>query len=456
MILEHLQKKLLSYAKAEAVQISNISILIAFSGGLDSVVLLDCLRILAEKNGFRIGAAHVNHGLRDQAEEDESFCITTCKKHNLPFFVTRLDASRRKGSMEDWARTERYAWLEQIAKTQKYHWILTAHHLDDQLETLFMRNLQNGDWTSMLGIRELRGKLRRPLLDVSKQELTDYARSNGLDWREDSTNRDLSFLRNRIRFDLLPAALKLNPSLSKDLLGQQLQAQKRLLEISENLAGAAGIIRSGEPGALFVLDRSAFTLQGFDERKIFLQKLIRESEKGDYISVSAGHWQAFWQFIDKSDTGTIFDLSETMSCLFDRGRLVFFGKSEILKTHSAEVILGTTCWFDGILIAEKVDKLVPSIDKLTVTLNQSTFNSGLYIRSWKPGDRMISGNSMQSVKLSNLYSDRKFSHLMKVRQPVLVDSSDQILWLPGILHSSQVSRFNTLEKKMVKLIWQKM
>jgi len=163
---------------------------IAVSGGVDSVVLLHMLTRLP---GVELVVAHFDHGIRDDSSSDALFVANLARKYDLPFESKREELG--KGASEDQARTRRYEFLRNVAQKHKAK-IVTAHHADDAVETVAI-NLTRG--TGWRGLAVLDSEIIRPLLDMSKHDILDYAKKHQLDWREDSTNASDDYLRNRIR-----------------------------------------------------------------------------------------------------------------------------------------------------------------------------------------------------------------------------------------------------------------
>lgn len=176
--------------------------LIAVSGGVDSVVLLDLLVAqFGRKQGYEFVVAHYNHGIRNDSTEDEALVRTLAEGLGLPFFVEQGALGR--GASEAEARAKRYAFLEKIQAQVGAQAIITAHHQDDLLETIIL-NLLRG--TGRKGLSSLQSgiQLVRPLLDCTKAQLVEHALTHNLRWREDSTNQDEAYLRNYIRKRIVP------------------------------------------------------------------------------------------------------------------------------------------------------------------------------------------------------------------------------------------------------------
>lgn len=164
--------------------------IVAVSGGVDSVVLLDMMRKLP---GHELIVAHFDHGIRDDSAEDAKFVSLLAARHGLVYAGRREELG--KNASEALARDRRYAFLRQLAAQHDAR-IVTAHHLDDLVETVAI-NLKRG--TGWRGLAALDSDVSRPLIDIPKQRLINYAQANGLTWHEDSTNATDAYLRNRVR-----------------------------------------------------------------------------------------------------------------------------------------------------------------------------------------------------------------------------------------------------------------
>jgi tRNA(Ile)-lysidine synthase len=227
-------------------------LVVALSGGPDSVALLDALSLLARPLGLRLVAAHLDHGLRAGSADDAAFCVSLCQSLGVPIRAGSADvrarAAREGGGIEQAARRERYAFLRRVCREETAAAIAVAHTRDDQAETLLLRLLRGAGAPGLAGMRLRRGRLVRPLLGVSREEVLAHLRARGLAFREDPTNAELVHRRNRVRHELLPyLASHFNP------------------RVREALARTAGLLA----------DEAAY-LRGEAER--LLDRAVREQE----------------------------------------------------------------------------------------------------------------------------------------------------------------------------------
>lgn len=191
------------------------TVLCALSGGRDSMAMLHILSLLAEEKGVRIAAAHFNHQLRSAADRDEAFVRAWCREQGIPLTCGQGDAgefARREGlSIEDAARKLRYAFLEAAARDMGAVRIATAHHREDNAETVLLHLLRGTGLQGLGGIAPVRGRVIRPLLETSRAEIDEYIQRNSVPYVEDESNRDTRFTRNRLRLEVLPLLEEIAP-----------------------------------------------------------------------------------------------------------------------------------------------------------------------------------------------------------------------------------------------------
>ncbi|MEE3258972.1 MAG: tRNA lysidine(34) synthetase TilS [Candidatus Latescibacterota bacterium] len=197
-------------------------LLVAVSGGIDSMVLLDVLDRLRVELGYPLQVAHLDHALRPESPADRDFVVDEVRRRDLPCVADRRDveacARDEKLSPEEAGRHVRYAFLDEVARRVGATYIALGHHADDQAETVLMRLLR-GSGTTGLGAMEVvrEGRYLRPLLGVWRAEIEAYAHERDLAYREDLSNRDRRYLRNRVRWELLPLLRQYNPNISAAL-----------------------------------------------------------------------------------------------------------------------------------------------------------------------------------------------------------------------------------------------
>lgn len=189
------------------------TIVLGVSGGVDSMVLLDLVRQVHP--AAKLAVAHVDHGMRAESGEDAEFVRAACERSGIVFEGTTVDiqtiARVSKTSVEAAGRTVRYGFFEKVRELHRARFILTAHHRDDSIETVIINLVRGARLRGLSGMMERQDSLLRPLLSVGKAELLEYARVHGLHYREDSTNADSEYVRNRVRNDIIPQMEAINP-----------------------------------------------------------------------------------------------------------------------------------------------------------------------------------------------------------------------------------------------------
>jgi len=200
----------------------NSVLIVAVSGGVDSVVLLHLLLPLAGYYDWELIIAHLNHSLRQAANADAKFVSSLAKSLGLKFVTKKVAVSKlakqQKLTLEEAGRKARYAFLRNMAEKYKAEAIVTAHTSDDQIETVLMNLLRGAAVRGLSGMQELESNIWRPLLGLSKERLFEFAQKYGLKYKEDKSNKDLNYTRNRIRHLLIPALAQISPGVSKVIL----------------------------------------------------------------------------------------------------------------------------------------------------------------------------------------------------------------------------------------------
>lgn len=269
-------------------------LILAFSGGCDSTLLVSLCHLLAKKNPLDLCAFYVHHGLSKNADHWGAFCEEICRNYGIPFFLKRVHVDKSKGGIEAGARQARYEAIFKLAKEINADAVLTAHHRDDQLETFLIQ------WVRGTGIEGLVGMPRvktsgpipvvRPFLDFTRAQIEELAEAMQLQWIEDESNADTTYLRNAIRHKILPELDKIRPgwkaaaARSIDNLSESVEILDRVVRadlkevceketIDQNLFNKLGMAERHQVLRLFLQEKGFSTLQ-----KSRLNELIRQIE----------------------------------------------------------------------------------------------------------------------------------------------------------------------------------
>ncbi len=412
------------------------SVVVGFSGGADSVVLLHILSIYCKRNGTRLHAFHVHHGIRGAtADRDLEFCKSFCKQLGVDFGYARIDvpsaAAKQKRGLEEVARDMRYDCLEKYRVEKGIGRIAVAHHADDNLETLIFNIVRGSGSKGGCGIAPIRGRIIRPLLPLTKDEILCYAEQNGLGYVTDETNLDEAYTRNFIRGQILPLLKKINPSASDAAL-RFCRSQRADCDYIESCAETY---------------KDTDSIKELSElHDAILYRLIgdrfRRISGGE--SLSAVHLDALCSLIRKGKSGSRTDLPCRISAVIKNEKLVF-EKTDIIGTDDRGYRIRLHCGENYIPQAdayiciwknigdaeEKSIKEKQFIYKLAI---HKTFRSDricsddLFARSRADGDRIRFGNMTRKVK--KLFCDGKIPIETRKILPIITDGSE-ILWIPG-------------------------
>jgi tRNA(Ile)-lysidine synthase len=214
------------------------------SGGRDSVCLLDVVVRVVGADG--VTALHVNYGLRDDSDEDEALCLALCESVGVKLAIERPQRPEGPGNLQAWARDNRYAAAVRLAQPGSAT-IVTGHTADDQVETILYRLASSPSRRALLGMRPRDGSLARPLLGFTRADTTAYCEERGLHWRDDSSNDEPIYARNRVRHGLLPELAKIHPAAAQNVLrtAALLRDEADVLEalVDAEVDGAGGLAR---------------------------------------------------------------------------------------------------------------------------------------------------------------------------------------------------------------------
>jgi tRNA(Ile)-lysidine synthase len=246
-------------------------VLAMLSGGRDSVCMLD-LAVRARGAG-EVSALHVNYGLREGSDADERHCAELCDRLGVELVVERPPRPHGSGNLQAWAREQRYAEATRLAEASGAV-VATGHTADDQVETILYRLASSPSRRALLGMRPRDGRLVRPLLGTTREEVTTYCEERGLEWREDPSNEEADFKRNLVRRELVPALAKIHPAAQQNVLRTAglLREEAELLDslVDAELAGGDGAPAGSISHARFAALHPAL-------RRLVLQRLADEA-----------------------------------------------------------------------------------------------------------------------------------------------------------------------------------
>ncbi|GGO09238.1 tRNA lysidine(34) synthetase TilS [Saccharibacillus kuerlensis] len=429
------------------------TVVAAVSGGPDSMAMLHLLHGLAERQGFRLVCAHVNHGLRPQESAEEAKLVQeAAQRLGLPFELGEPDVRGHKRETglgtQAAARELRYRFLLDTARRHNASAVALAHHAGDQAETVMMHLLRGsgiGGLTGMRRVREWEGiRIVRPLLSFSKEELITFCQNNAVSYATDSSNTHTDYTRNRLRLETFPHLESYNGRLSAalnrlaDTLGpeddylheQTLIALKQTCRISQ---------RETE------LDTEQFSLLPFALQrrlvKLILNYLSEPGEETDFAKVDLVRHR----LLSRGDSTWTLDLGYGRTCTREYDRAFFrLGRPNpgVLRTETIDREPGIrTLQFGGLEMIFREEREVPD-PKVLMTLGrgEAAFDADLIeypltVRSRLPGDRIELPRGAGTKKVKDLLIDEKIAPSERGLVPVVCDAQGRILWVAGLRRS---------------------
>ena len=417
-----MENKFKKHIELNFAELTQHPLLIAVSGGVDSVVLLH----LCHRIGLNVAVAHCNFHLRaEDSNLDQQFVEALSVQLKLPFFVKEFDtnhyASENKVSIQVAAREQRYQWFEEILKQKKYKFLLTAHHLDDSMETFFINFSRGTGIEGLLGIPEKVDYIRRPLLVFTRQEIEEYANQNQLLWREDYTNAQTKYLRNKIRKNILPVFKEIKSQIDQTF--QQtigfLKEAHQMSEDASQMMFEKVVLKQG--------DDLLFPLKELSELSLPKAYLYKWLEPYGFKA-----WTDIADLVT-AETGKKI-LAEDYCLIKDRGYLLLRLKSKMVEESEDSFYLqeNQTITQPIHLTATNYERneIELTTDALCAYLDRDKLQFPLLIRKPKKGDYFVPFGMKGTKRISKYVKDEKMTQIEK-ENIWLLCSGDTIVWIIG-------------------------
>lgn len=417
------------------------TVVVAVSGGADSVALLDLLATLGEWR-LRLVVAHLNHCLRGaESDGDASFVRELAARYGLPVEVgtanVRELSRRQRLSLEEAGRVARYAFLDEVALRHGAAAVALAHHADDQAETVLLRLIRGAAGTGLCGMsaKSAGGRYIRPLLSCTRVEIEAYLTARGLVWRVDSSNADLNFLRNRIRHELLPVLAAYNPAIGDRLAATAaaLAEDEALLAVMTDQAfDRHNICDKGE--AVLALDGLRQETKGL---RLRLYRRAIAAVKGDLARIGFRHLEHIDRLVFASRSQAALSLPDGVRVARSYGKLAFAaGSGEELSAPYEFPVEGPGIYplpDGGQLVVELA---VPPDEWRNVPVTRAYLDLDVaplpwLVRPFRPGDRFVPLGVVGRKKVKDLFIDLKVPRSVRQRIPLLF-CGERLLWVGGV------------------------
>tara|TARA_B100001540_G_scaffold317671_1_gene352044 strand:- start:1210 stop:2517 length:1308 start_codon:yes stop_codon:yes gene_type:complete len=398
--------------------LKNDKLLLAISGGADSVALA----LLLKEGGYNFEMAHCNFNLRgEESDADEDFVKilseTLGVHYHTKTFNTNEYASKNKISVQMAARNLRYNWFEELKKETQSDYIVVAHHKDDDIETFFINLIRGSGIKGFLGMKQKRNKIIRPLLLFSRKEIEEYLKNQGQEFRNDSSNTDVKYLRNNIRHHLIPLIKDINPSFS-DTFSKEIEYMNEVYNVfNDNFIEVKNDIVSKMDKGIVIDKQKLLSIQN---NKIFLREIITPFgfNETDKILESC-----------IASSGKMF-CAKNYRLLIDRDKIFV---TEFIDDSSDVIVISEdtdTIRFPIPLKFSISHKLEFNKRKNSVFLDFDKLEFPLKIRRWEEGDYFYPLGLNGRKKLSDYFVDNKFSRFEK-EECFLLCSGEDIIWIIG-------------------------
>ncbi|MDD6483215.1 MAG: tRNA lysidine(34) synthetase TilS [Clostridiales bacterium] len=386
------------------------SVLVALSGGADSTALLHSLFTMSKELGIKVFAAHVNHCIRgEEADRDEGFCLDLCAGLGIECYVKKADVrgiAKEKGISEELAgRQVRYAFFEELCEKYGISKIATAHNKNDNAETILMNFMRGSALSGLCGIPYKRGRIIRPLLDVTRERIEDYCCENGLRYMTDSTNSGREYTRNKVRLDLIPYIVReFNPSFVNTVT----KNAALIYETEEYVNGEAEGLFSGECADINTLMTSPLPV-----RRRAIYKMVQNVCGG--ADLLSGYTDDILSLAEKNKSGTALDLPSGCEAAVEYGKLYIRKKPKKIPDFEYELELGKELYIPeaGMKI------LITETDRDEGNCFSPEMPCKITVRNRRNGDVFFPEGMRGRKKVKDYFIDEKIPKAVRARTGIL-------------------------------------
>ena len=401
----------------------NSKVIIACSGGPDSMCLLNLLIKLRNKKNLELIVAHVNHKLRSASDDEAKMVEEYAKKNNVTFELQELDYQNAKFSEDD-AHRKRYKFFKSLIKKYKANYLVTAHHGDDLIETILMRIARGSNLNGYIGIKRITQNedyvTLRPLLSTTKDEIIKYNESENIPYVIDESNDSLKYTRNRYRKNVLPF-----------LKNEDEYIHLKYLKFSEELEEYDNFVNNYIKEKEFIVDNQIVINKIINESVFIKRKtielIVKSIQSNDYFNISDNQMNELLKLIYNSNKSI--DLNNNYIGINEYGYLKIIKKP---NKEYQEIILDKDLEFLGFNFYYNCDNGNSSNN--CIYLNSSEVTLPLKLRTRCNGDKMQVLN-LGTKKINDIFIDNKINKELRSNYPILVDAKNNIIWLPSLKKS---------------------
>ncbi len=405
--------------------IFNNYVVIGVSAGPDSMCLLDLL----QKKTTKIVVCHINHNVRKESIEEEEYITKYCQDKNIILEKTTIN-NYQENNFENEARKKRYMFYEEILKKYNSKTLLLAHHGDDLIETILMKISRGSNLEGYAGIKEISNvknyQIIRPLLKYTKEDIINYNKSNNIKYYNDSSNQSTNYTRNRYRLNILPLLKKEDKNIHK----KYLKYSKTLIEYDDYIK------REVKRNINNVYKDNIINIDNLNKLDTFLIKNILYNIMNNIYQnknniITDRHIQNIISLLNNTKPNIKIDLPNNKEIVKEYNKLIIKDKTSDIKNYKIE-------FNDKIEIENLIIEKIESEDddsNSVCRLNSKDITLPLYIRNREDGDYIILKGSNNRKKIKEIFIEKKLSLNKRNNYPLLVDSNNNIIWIPNIKKS---------------------
>lgn len=423
---------------------SNDIIVVGFSGGPDSVFLVEMLKKLKNFINFKIYLVHINHLLRgEDADSDEKFSFEYAKKNDLEIFIKRIPVKeivKEVGkTLEEVGREERYKFFSEIYEKVRATKIATAHNKDDQIETFLFRLIRGTSLQGLEGIKIKNNNVIRPISEIYKKDILEYLNKNEIQYKIDKTNFENEFTRNSIRLDLIPFIEERYNIKFKDKIFSLI---KEIRENNQN--NSLNLSDYTDSENRIILEKTKF-LSNFDKKNLlslFLNKKNIEVNRNKIDEVSS---------LIKSNGTKKIDLDKSYRIVKDYTYLYIEDKKEncVINNNVIQVKIPSEQIFDNFKITVSTVENLDIPKQKNQYLLDAIYNDIIEVRYRKEGDRIFLGEK-HSKKIKEIFIDQKIPKDIRDRLPIFL-YNNTIFWIYNV-KKAYIPKINKNENKLIKVL----
>jgi tRNA(Ile)-lysidine synthase len=452
-LMKKTEQKALKFIDENIIISEGDNILVALSGGPDSVFLLHLLNKFRKRFNISLGAFHLNHQLRGiEADKDQAFCLTLCTSLKIPFYSASENvkqySEKNKISLEEAGRFIRYQKLNEIAGKEGYNRIATAHNSNDNTETVLLNIIKGTGIRGISGIPVSRDNIIRPILVLTKEEILDYLHQMGIAFRTDKSNLSDDYERNFLRNKIIPLIKeKLNPSLEKSILSSSAIFRNYLEKVEHAIKYDVKAFSRMEDGNIRIPIRN-LAVKKEPELSEFIKFIL---ERNFYIQSTFKDVAGIILLMNR-ETGTKINLSGNITAARERTDILIFAESTEKLFSPLKIKPGDSV---------KLEKYTISIDScikipvkfpnngLVEYISADDLEEEFCLRVWAEGDRFRPLGLKGTKKVSDFLNEQKVDSVSKKNQLVLTNKG-KIVWIPGFRIDDRFKIKNST-KKVYKL-----